>query len=91
MIAVWKVRVVKSDGTQATYEVSPRSIVAFERHFKSGLTTAFAKEQRYEHTYWLAWESEKQSGVVVKPFDSWLEDVVGVDVEVDRIPFDETV
>ena len=90
MITLWKVRVVKTDGTEATYDVSPRTIVAFERHFKSGLSQAFAKEQKNEHTYWLAWEAEKQAGVVVKPFDSWLEDVLGVDIEVERIPFDET-
>jgi hypothetical protein len=90
MIVLWKVRVVKADGTQATYDVRPRTIVAFERHFKMGLAAAFAKEQRNEHTLWLAWESEKASGVVVKPFDSWLDDVVGVDIEVEKHPFDET-
>ena len=90
MIALWKVRVVKADGTQATYDVRPRTIVAFERQFKMGLSAAFAKEQKHEHSYWLAWEAEKAAGVIVKTFDLWLEDVVGVDIEVERLPFDET-
>jgi hypothetical protein len=91
MIALWKVRVAKIDGTVSVYDVSPRVIVAFERNFKTGLAQAFAKEQKYEHTFWLAWEAEKQSGAVVKPFDSWLEGVAGVDVDVEKLPFDETV
>jgi hypothetical protein len=90
MITLWKVNVVHADGTKATYDVSPRTIVAFERHFKMGLAAAFAKDMKYEHTYWLAWEAERQAGVVVKPFDSWLEGVSGVDVDIERLPFGET-
>lgn len=90
MITLWKVRVVKTDGSIATHDISPRVIVAFERHFKIGMSQAFSKEQKYEHAFWLAWEAEKQSGAVVKPFDGWLESIQGVDIEVDKLPFDET-
>ena len=89
MITLWKVRVAKADGTIATYDVTPRTIVAFERHFKLGLAQAFAREQKHEHTFWLAWEAEKAAGVVVKTFDLWLEGITGVDIQVDKLPFDE--
>jgi hypothetical protein len=48
------------------------------------------KEQKSEQLYWLAWESERATGNVVKPFDQWLDTLVSVGIEVDSVPLDET-
>ena len=37
----WAVKVVKDDGTEATFPVTPRVIVAFERFHKVGIGKAF--------------------------------------------------
>lgn len=89
MITQWKVTVVKADGTSAQHAVTPRTIVAFERHFKLGLAQAFTKDQKQEHVFWLGWEAERSAGMSPKPFDSWLEDIAGVNIEVDNVPFGE--
>jgi hypothetical protein len=77
----WSITVIKSDGTTETYPVTPRVIVAFERHFKTGLGHAFANDQKLEHVYWLAWEAERASGKVVKLFDEYLDTVANVEVK----------
>ena len=33
-----------------------------------------------EHLYWLGWKAQQSSGVVVKPFDGWLDTVESVEV-----------
>jgi len=68
---------VKMEGEDEAqvFPVKPRTVMAFERHFKVGLGTAFTKEPRMEHQYWLGWECMRSSGQVVKPFDQWLNDV----------------
>jgi hypothetical protein len=86
----WKVRVIREDGTQDVFPVRPKTIVAFERNFKIGLSNAFTKEQKQEHVYWLGWDAEKSSGRTVKPFDSWLDSIVTVEIEAEKIPLDET-
>lgn len=55
--------------------ITARCAINFERQFKIGLAKAFSQEQRMEHLYWLAWECVKASGRVVKPFDSWLDEI----------------
>ncbi len=86
----WKVTVVRDDATTDTFIVRPKTIVAFERHFKIGLAQAFSRDQKQEHVYWLGWEAERFAGNVVKPFDQWLETLVSVGIEVDPIPLEET-
>lgn len=66
---------ITTAGETQTLNITPRTAVAFERHFKTGLAKAFGQEQRLEHLYWLAWEALRASGVSVKPFDTWLESV----------------
>lgn len=88
MINGWKVKVTKTDGTSGAYTVSPRTIVAFERQFKTGLAVAFTQEQKMEHLFWLGWEAERAAGHVVPLFDPWLETVVSVEVETENLPLD---
>lgn len=86
----WKVTIIRDDQTTDTFTVRPKTIVAFERHFKVGLAQAFSRDQKQEHVYWLGWESERAAGNVVKPFDQWLDTLVSVGIEVDSVPLDET-
>lgn len=66
---------VTIDGEEHVLPVKPRSVVAFERQFKMGLSKAFNTDQKMEHVYWLGWESMRASGIAVKPFDTWLDSV----------------
>jgi hypothetical protein len=70
---------VVTDSGEATYSVTPRVQVAFEREWKVGLPKAFQTELRLEHLYWLGWRSAQASGDVVKPFDQWLDSVRSVE------------
>ena len=88
MAAVMKVTVEKTDGSRNTYAVLPKTQVAFERHFKVGLAAAQGENARLEFVYWLAWDAEHTAGNVVKPFDSWLDDIVAVEPESDPGPLE---
>jgi hypothetical protein len=85
----WRITVTKTDGTTTEFEITPRTVVAFERYFKVGLASAFTNDQKMEHLYWLAWDSERVSGNVVPLFDKWLETIVSVDMAIDAAPLDE--
>mgnify|MGYP001226871162 CR=1 FL=1 len=76
----WAVKVIKNDGSEATFPVTPKVIVAFERFHKTGLGKAFTDNQRMEHVYWLGWEAERTAGNTVPVFDTWLESVDAVEV-----------
>jgi hypothetical protein len=80
-----KVSVTHDDGTSDTYVVKPATIVAFERQFNVGLGT-LKEAGRMEYVYWLAWDSERRSGKITKPFDGWLDEVADVDVSDDVAP-----
>ena len=84
-----RAKVTKSDGVVASYAITPKVIVSFERHFKVGLQAAFIENQHMEHTYWLAWEAERAAGNVVKPFDGWLDDIASVELIDEARPLDE--
>ena len=86
----WEITIVRDDQTQDTYPIKPKQIVAFERHFKIGLSAAFTKEQKQEHVYWLAWEAERIHKGGVKPFDSWLDNIDEVSLATVNAPLDET-
>jgi len=80
MIA-WQLKVTKTDGTDAVHTIGPRQIVAFERHWKTGLAKAFQVDQKMEHLFWLAWEAERASGVTVPPFnDAYLDTLANVEI-----------
>lgn len=83
-----KLTVERTDGSSKTLPVLPVTIVAYERNFSQGIGS-FSADLRMERLYWLAWDSEKRSGVVVKPFDSWLEDIASVEAEDEAVPLDE--
>ena len=86
----WRIKVSKTDGSSGEYAVTPRTIVAFERHFKTGLAAAFANEQKLEHIYWLGWDAERLAGNVVPTFDQWLDKIETVELAVESNPLAET-
>ena len=72
------------------YPVTPRCEVDFERHWNMGIGKAF-NEMRKEHVHHLAWLAVKASGESVKPFDGWLDTILGTDVLVEEArPFTGT-
>lgn len=83
-------KITKIDGTSASYPVTPKVIVEFERHFKTGLQAAFLNDQHMEHTFWLGWKAEHLAGQVVKPFDGWLDEVARVELVDESHPLDAT-
>ena len=85
-----KLRVITDDGPVGEFLVTPKVQVEFERQYKTGIAKAFETEMKMEHVYWLAWKSMHYAGHVVKPFDSWLETVVNVEIDNDDVPLGET-
>lgn len=71
---------VTHSGETNDYQVGPKVQVAFEREWKIGMPKALTNEQRMEHLYWLGWKAMHTAGVVVKPFDAWLDGVDSVEV-----------
>jgi hypothetical protein len=70
------VKIVLADGSEFTYPLRPRIIVAFEQKFGAGFAKLLGNEQRLEHIYWLGWESLKANGQIVKPFGADFLDTV---------------
>lgn len=90
MLQQLKAVVTKTDGTSTEYPITPKTVVAFERNFKTGLGVAFSNEQKIEHVYWLAWDAERTAGNVVPLFDKWLEDILHADIKSESGPLDVT-
>ena len=90
MIAI-KLAVTTNDGPQGDFAVTPKVQVEFERNFKTGIGKAFENDLKMEHIYWLGWKAMHYAGRVVKPFDTWLDDVTEIEVVNESTgPLDET-
>lgn len=91
-MAANRLTIKKTDGSSRTVPITPKVIVAFEREFKCGLSSAFddKRDPKMEHIYWLAWKAEHFSGHVVKPFDEYLGEIDEIDIETDSVPFGAT-
>jgi hypothetical protein len=83
------IKVKTTEGTEASYKLTPRVIVAFEQQFGKGLPRLLGEEQRIEHIYWLAWKSMQTNGVIVKPFGPEFLDTI-VSAELDSDPNSES-
>lgn len=86
----FQVKVTKQSGEAATYLVTPKVIVAFERVHKVGLAKALSENQKLSDIYWLGWEAERAAGNTVPVFDAWLDDVQAVELEEASSPFGES-
>lgn len=77
--------------TGEPYEISvtPAVIVAAERHFGKGMNQLFGEAMSYEALAWLAWKGTHKAGMVVKPFDEWLEDIDNIEAGSEtRVPLE---
>ncbi len=78
------IKVKTIDGTEASYKLTPRVIVAFEQQYGKGMPKLLAEEQKIEHVFWLAWKSMQASGVVVKPWGpDFLDTIATAELESD--------
>lgn len=74
-------KIVTNDGVDSVFSLRPRTIVAFEQKFGKGLAKLFAEDQKMEHIYFLAWQSLKDNGRVVKPFGpEFLDTLISVEM-----------
>lgn len=85
MPALLKLTIEKSDGDKSTYPVLPKTIVAFERKFATGIGI-IKDQQKMEHIYWLAWDSARTVGDTNKLFEDWLDEIAEVEVDSDTAP-----
>ena len=86
-----RMRVSTTDGPQGEFAISPKVQVEFERQYKTGIGKAFENDLKMEHIYWLGWKAMHYAGRVVKPFDSWLDEIVEIEVVNESTgPLDET-
>jgi hypothetical protein len=86
-----RMRVSTSDGPQGEFAISPKVQVEFERQYKTGIGKAFENDLKMEHIYWLGWKAMHYAGRVVKPFDTWLDEIVEIEVVNESTgPLDET-
>ena len=74
-------KIVTNDGVDSVFSLRPRTIVAFEQKFGKGLAKLFAEDQKMEHISFLAWQSLKDNGRVVKPFGpEFLDTLISVEM-----------
>lgn len=90
-MSMMKLRVTRFEGDPVEVPVTPKVIVAAERHFKKGMGQLFSPEQvTFEALAWSAWQAMLVSGHEVKTFDLWLDGVSSIDpVEDEAAPFQE--
>ena len=90
MIAI-KLRINTTEGSQGEFAVTPKVQVEFERQYKTGIGKAFENDLKMEHIYWLGWKAMHYAGRVVRPFDTWLDEIVEIEVVNESTgPLDET-
>ena len=74
-------KIKTNDGVDSVFSLRPRTIVAFEQKFGKGLAKLFSEDQKMEHIYYLAWQSLKDNGRVVKPFGpEFLDSLISVEM-----------
>lgn len=84
------IKVKVEGGDEKTYALRPRTIVGFEQKYGKGLSKLLSEDQKVEHIYWLAWDSMRLAGVIVKPFgDSFLDTLLHAEL-VSDISFEST-
>lgn len=80
MIVGTTYRITLTDGTTYEAVVTPRAVFNFETKFNIGVVKAITDHGRFTHVYYMAWEAMKTSGLVVKPFEQWLDTVKNVEI-----------
>lgn len=87
MAALMRLRVIPSQGEPYEVSVGPKVIVAAERQFAKPFTQILGQDMSFEALCWTAWKATHVSGLVVKPFDEWLDDIDMIEaVDEPRVP-----
>lgn len=80
-MALMTLKITPNKGEPITVPVSPKVIVAAERHFKTTMSKLFSQDSMsYEAMMWLGWQAMQADGHVVKPFDDWLDGIEAIDM-----------
>lgn len=81
-MALMTLKVVPAGGDAVSVPVTPKVIVACERHFKKGMGDLFGAESAsYEALAFAAHQAMLQSGYEVKTFDAWLDGIDEISTE----------
>jgi len=89
MAALMRLRVVPTVGDAYEVSLTPKLIVAVERHFSQPVSSLFGDSASFEVLCWTAWKGTQASGRVVKPFDEWLDDLDSIEAaEEPRVPLE---
>lgn len=59
------------EGAEFTPKITAFVLIGFERKFSKSVVKLLGEEMMVEPMLWLAWESLKQSGEKLKPFEDW--------------------
>lgn len=70
-------RVEYNDGKTQDVTCSAKDFVAFEDKFQRSVAR-FEQELRLTDLLWLSWHSLHRQSIIAKDFDSWLDNVDGV-------------
>ena len=80
-MALMTLKITPEKGEPITVPVSPKVIVAAERHFQTTMSKLFSQDNMsYEAMMWLGWKAMQADGHVVKPFDDWLDGIQAIDM-----------
>jgi hypothetical protein len=85
-MALMQLKVTLDGGDVVAVKVTPKAVVAAERHFKKGMGDLFGQSVTYEALAWVAWQAMQLSGHVVKTFDLWLDGVEAIEAVDDAAP-----
>jgi len=87
-MTMMQLEIVPIEGDSVVVKVTPKVIVAAERHFKKGMGELFSeKNVTYEALAWCAWQSMLQAGHEVTLFDAWLDGIESIEsVSEDKVP-----
>ena len=71
----FRTKITYNGGPDEGAEFSPRItafvLIGFERKFSRSVVKLLSEEMMMEPLLWLAWESLKQSGEKLQPFEDW--------------------
>jgi len=90
MAALMRLRVVPAQGEPYEVNITPKVIVAAERQFTKPMSQLFGENALFEALCWTAWKASQTSGIIVKPFDEWLDDIDSIEAgEEARVPLEK--
>ena len=89
-MALMKLKVTPIDGDAIDVSVTPKVIVAAERHFKRGMGELFSKDNStYEALAFCAWQAMMASGHDTHAsFDRWLDGIEEISADDEAIDTD---